>query len=1318
MPRSIPNPKPTGFSPHDLPLFETLDDHGFESFCRALLDLRPTLAFVRNGRLVERTVIACHQLLGGQDQRGADLRATLDGGLEWFFQCKRVKSFTPAQVIDAVQQLESGFPNADGYCLVTSCGLGNAAIDALCRRPDWQWWDASRLTTLVQNLSPPEAAITLVHRFFGNDQAKRILPWPDLPYLDWEAQFTEDLEDSSRLFHHQTPFIDRGGCLDRLRTFAQANEGSALVMSAAGGQGKSRLLLEFARSLEPNPPDPQGPRVRFLNLRRTGLSESQRNALLQEKNLLLVVEDGHRLDHEVGDLAALTSANRALRLLVATRPQSAPAVRRRLAENGYSERIEELALPDWQTQDLQDLAQKALKTSGLAPAARLARLADGCPLLVVLGASLVRTGRLAESLPDEPAFRDRVVSGFLEGFLDSHPEPTRTLLRRIIEILCLVTPAPLDEHLVARIADLTNSRSLDVHDDLDRLRAARLVVKNPEGIRVYPDLLADAVVQRTGAHNGRKPSPLLEQVLERFPAEQFPSTLRNLAQADWSARQGSETTHPLFDPLWTKFRARYEAADPPGRERLMDQWSNFGVFLPASSLQLARVAIQRASLEGNSPPRALLDTLTSIVLSHPDRAPAALDLLWDLEARFPTTPLCADRAPMACIAQAGSFAVEKSLQTSISVIEWLRPHLTSPEGHDRIRACPGLVSDLLGPLFARVIDYRTWVGGHDLCLSKRAIKLNVTRPVRQQALQLAKELAMSSDPVLAIAAIPVLAASIVCHGLPGEQIHRSKLQRAWRNERLDALNAIEEVIRHHHGSHRILLALRKRLIRATQYESDSVFAAACTDARRRIPESIELNLARAMTSGFDDELDGPADPKEPDPFGWIEARWADFCRSVATDLWSRWPNPDGLMGRIEEEARELRGLRMNVEGSELAWALASVSAARCAAVLGWLVDRADGPLDPWLPVVLRAACTSAPQHYERALAQLPSHPAATKVTGLVDHLSTQFERSGQLSPIQTSALLACATRHEPPLPGRIAWWIQTRFHREPVLALQLLSRLEPQDADSLGSYVHALAVLAKAHPEILEPQALDACLTKLDLAVLAKIWPGADREFMDSLTALAARFPIPTYRHFQRLSDLIPVGHPSHERAHLASLIPPFPRIETADFVDTELATQWAAAWAHPESTELPLALIRAIIVGDPATQPSRMRTLIDWSPDGRQLEWVARLAAGLSKHFVFDHPEFIRALLEKSSGTVSAPAVHEVLWQSGFRHGSRAWTDNELNPEYRYILDRSQLLANRYQSDPILGPFYRSLAEAESRHRDIVNRAPQPWAFNDGASA
>jgi hypothetical protein len=106
----------------------------------------------------------------------------------------------------------------------------------------------------------------------------------------------------------------------------------------------------------------------------------------------------------------------------------------------------------------------------------------------------------------------------------------------------------------------------------------------------------------------------------------------------------------------------------------------------------------------------------------------------------------------------------------------------------------------------------------------------------------------------------------------------------------------------------------------------------------------------------------------------------------------------------------------------------------------------------------------------------------------------------------------------------------------------------------------------------------------------------------------------------------------------------------------------------------------------------------------GDALKLAAKLIEMPASRFVFRNPDVVRMLLERSENLKVANAVRETLWLSACGSG-RSFTEGEVDPEYRYILEQGEALANRYRDDGLLASFYRMIADTERRDLDLVRK-------------
>ena len=1329
---------PTGFSPSDLPFYTELDDQRFEEFCNGLMDLHPTILCLREGRAASRRIVKADRLLSGTVQAGADIRAVADQGEVWFLQCKHVREFGPTDVSVAIELAEKGLPQADQFVLITTCGLSQEARKRIDARPKWLWWNASSLTTLVSNLESREGGINLVHRFFGPETARKLFPCSDQPLLSWEEFFAGDLSPERTQFHHRIPFVPQREALSKLESFARSGAGRALILTAAGGQGKSRLLMELARHLEPKS---QAPKVRFLNLSRHGLTEEQSDFLAREpEDLLLVVDDAHRLDAAIEDVARATANAKSIRLLVATRPQALEALQSQLSKSGYAERMEDpLHLRRWSPEDIHKLAEEVLDREHRVQAPRLAALADRCPLLVVLGGALIKSGAWPETMTGQEAFRERVFKSLKEDFLNRQPEARRERLNRVINFLSFVSPTPRTDALINRAAEILGCNPVGVGEDVETLQAAGLVAEKREGIRLYPDLFADAVLLDACLDAKGRPSALHRTILSKLPITDFPALMRNVAQADWETRAKRCEAGSLFEPVWQEFVRRFHEGmwvsnwaaakdwllEPyaeggskdrrPDRAQLLSQWAPFAVYLPEKTLELTKLTLQSAAAPlapadstsasqaeiRSSACSAIPALLKPIVTWHPQYTHQALDVLWWLDADEPKGDWQKDSNAIAAIADAASFAFHKPLSASVAVMDWVVEKLRDPVTLERLRRQPWILSALLKPFFGRAVDHR-WSTGRTIHFSSLPVAVERTRPLRQRALAIVNRLLGLDEVVLCHAVIPVLVEAIhpVYSGFGFEP--SPEYQEAWRPDRLEAVRLVERVMSSHQNEPVLLLQLRDVILGRCKYDPDKLVREECRRVKSEMPDTLELRVARALASFSHDEISVEPGASFDSDLKAAETQWAEFRRSVAREVVGRFRTPDGICEFLSRMVRNLAAKNSVVLGGALLEPVAQISPDWCTGLVEEVMRRADPTLDGFLPPLLGEASRQVPAVYLKALDSLPAGGRPEQVCALVSFLGWKQLHGGGLTQFERQCILASAKRPEEAVVAGIASVAGFSLANEPQWAIEVLSKLNPRGERDAYGIVQALGFLAEKHAPLLDPKKVAECLANVgDLCFSGRL---SDERDLDKV---ARMFPKQVYEQVRAIWEHAEVG-PAGERGRMGAAALSLGPIGDAQYVDREILALWGKTISAEKASfaqAFRLALIRSLLWADPATAPGRLRGLTEVCKNGNELALVTELGATRGSRFVFEFPDIVRALLARSEELAVADAVREKLWLSACG-GGRSYSDHGLDPQYQYILEQGEALANRYRDDAILHKFYRGVAESERQQAAWNKRA------------
>jgi hypothetical protein len=1284
---------PTGFAASALPFWEKLDDGQFEQYCTDLLNLHPVILCLRDGKVVERRVISAMRLLSGTSQRGGDIRVEMDGGEIWLFQCKRVKEFGPALVELAVEKAEKEYPGVTEYVLVTTCGLSEQAQQRVTDRGNWTWWDSSRLTIETQKIQPTENGIMLVHRFFKDAElVKTIFPWGDQPLLTYKAFFAQELSAGRSFFHHRTSFIRWTDAVATLEAFARDGTGRALVLSAPGGQGKSRLLLELAEKLEA---DANAPRVRFLNVSRAGLSESQADFLRRQKDVVVVLEDAHRLGDVLAEVARISSQTSA-RLVVVTRPQARELVLSELQQNGYLERIETpLTLPRWPQEQILKLAENVLLPTYRLHAPRLAMLADRCPLFVVMGAALLNAGRLPDNLTDEREFRERVVKGFVHDFLQSCDATKRERLARLIRLLSFISPVAKGEQLYSKAAHIIECSPLDAAEDFELLEAAGLVISNREGIRLYPDLLSDAVLLDACLDQSGRASFLFQRVVTNLSTGEFPALMRNIAQADWEARTKKGATSSLFDPIWSEFEKRFQEESWSGRSTLLREWAAFSVFQPERTIDLAKLALaasdaSNSTVGDRSWMIRQLPAILKPVIWHPEHATAALELLWGFDVEEPHSDYEAESNPIAVIAKAASFD-NNNLHVSKTVLDWLTQKLAELASVERIRRQPWILEKLLHPFFARAVEQH-WSTGRTFTIRTLPVRVDATRPLRDQALGLTEGFLCSKDQALYRAALPLLGKAISAIDSRFRYEPSAQEYEQWRVDRIKALEVVERAIATHTDCVIFLLQIRRLLWHRAEYDFDKEFAKACQAILPEIPDTFELRVVRAFTSSADEEMHVQSGADFNEDYDKAKKYWGDFVGRVADEATRSFPNLTELFAFLRQQAHAVTACGLYFQPLELILKITNTSAAFCAGVLNNLVGSDDDIFDGCCAMVLSTARASTPAEYDNASKRILANRRSAHVSALLNCIGTTHRFSGGITQSERETLMNLAEIADGPVLRTLAGIAWIDFQNEPRWAIQMLAKLKPNTEEDAGQVRYALARIFERQSQSLDIESVTQCIRNLGEFCLA------DRMHERNLEQVTKRFPRQVYEHLRDLLD-------SGASIYLRSL----DEVSFGDFADPEyvegqLYEQWAKAVGAGKDYHNRLPLLRCLLWSDTGASEKRIQKMIADCKNAAELEIAAELVATPGSRFVFQYPEIVRSFFIRSKELGVFDKVPSTLWHSACG-GARGFSGGELDPQYHYILQDSEALSKKFGNDPVLASFYREIADAERRQAEAHRR-------------
>lgn len=1281
-----------------------LSPDDFELLLLHFLCSRPLLTVNRSGKPVSARVIeASTYARTGHSQQGIDIKATMEGGETWAFQCKRVRSWDDLKTKKAI--IEATFA-ANHYVLVLACNPPGNVHHEIAKHANWTLWNLDTTCTEIRLRTPPES-LPRILPFLSPDELKRFTPFASTALVSRDQFFAGRL-GSEQLFRHDWDLVGRAEELAKLETLLKPDGRRGAVIYSKGGDGKSRLLLEFARIADRK-------RIPVVFLNPNGSADALDFSFLRDDaQFVIVVDDAHRPDHRHLPLMRLVEQEKRARLLFATRPQGFEPLLARLIETGLREEFDEFALPPLRTPEIRRLAEQALGAERPDFADPLTQLTQDSAFLTVLAGGLIRLGKLGPGQwASDQDFRLRVFKAFEEENLRDLSSGQETLGARLLRIIALLAPTSLDESFAKNAAVSLDAKALDVADEIQRLRRIGLLTESQDDGRIVPDLFADFLAYDVAVDAQRRQPLLVSAVREAFP-EATSAMLRNLAEAAWVGGPPTSDVDVMLAPLVATEFERFRGLSFYRRGAFLDAWSGFGIYLPSQTIDLAKLALSGQPVPKREPDgmgifpvseqmdchRFVLEKVPSllepIAQYHHKHRTAALDALWELGKLGPLQHILG-LGPNAWekIGQVLKPHASKPVEVCLEGLDWLEQKLSIPTERALLSDNFGILRSVLAGCFVRHFEFYRQRGA-TFSWWEQAVPMECTARIRQRALKILTTIIEQADWRAAVGVLHVLNDSTRGVGKnQGSVDDANTLCAEWREERLAGLDLLRSVVSRHPKWAAIRYLVRTQLLHLVRYEEDAIFKDACRSAITEIPDDLALRMSRALLSqGYFDEGRHALSEGSTD-WDRIRRRWETKCEEIFEEFRHAHPDAGELLASITNLDAHLRSADCHPPWSGFFSHLAKLDATAAMTIATRLVETAalTPPAGAWTALIDSSAYGSVRviALQRRALEQTGTEAARSAVTWLINRRDPQ----PPLTAGERNLLLEAASRAQTP---EVATFIQPLSHgflADKSLAREIIARL-PADA---SKHVRAELFLQILCAYCLE-DGRDIAFVRTVLGKLVTV-PDLDLD----LTSHFDAHHLLTKQYPRELLDFLRtrVEFQSGEQApDNFQAIPSFrplwldsAKLRTAPDFDQLREDVWRKAVVGSDRSDQWLRLFQTFALDDTAWFVPRLLNEIENATTLERLHWMTRFLSFRGSLLVFSQTEITRRFLTRALELGHYDQIRAALYVATGPQSS-GWSNGKLNTMDDYVEAEASKAAERHQHDVDLYPFFRWIVEIE----------------------
>jgi hypothetical protein len=575
----------------------------WEKFWLDLLNSKPRFPWPKDKRIWKTVLTTERYGPPGSTQDGIDLRATMDDGNTLAIQCKNKKSMGPTDAERIMDKASTEYA-ADAYLLVTTLArISPKTKKSADQRGDWFVIDREELSSwfFADRIVPRERQKELVKQYLGEAELRRLFPIISDDLLIHRERFLERFQRKNSLISHDQKLIGEKAnaavenCISKLQDVSTR----AVIVVAPGGTGKTRILLEIADRL-----GSENTKALFFNEHADSEAEAYSLRGSELNDVVVLIDDAHRIGNLRPRLLTAVLQSPGSKVVIASRPNAVESARSELFNLGFaSSEVSSVKIESLETNDLYEIALALLGTPRKREAHWLASKAEGCTLLVTVGARLLSQGASPQELLNRSDFKRIVFDRLLDAALHSALPTSETVKlaqgREILGLIALLGPVRIDfqdydaNSIASRASALFKIQPWEFENTIRLFKNSGVVTKSSAGYRVVPDMLADHLVYEA-AYGSTRQDALVDCAIKEFGSAAFTTIFANLAEAEWRARQEGKAGSYL-DPLWDRIKDAFDSGNATWLREVAHAWGRFAVFVPERTIQFAGMIRDRGA---------------------------------------------------------------------------------------------------------------------------------------------------------------------------------------------------------------------------------------------------------------------------------------------------------------------------------------------------------------------------------------------------------------------------------------------------------------------------------------------------------------------------------------------------------------------------------------------------------------------------------------------------------------------------------------------------------------------------------------------------
>ena len=409
---------------------------------------------------------------------------------------------------------------------------------------------------------------------------------PHLPvFLPWQDMFRDQTAGKHQLLRYDYETFGREDELRQFQTFVRDPDKKLLMVYGSGGIGKTKLAIEFAKTVERDHTDYE---PLFVQMAGDSFESALAEDIPPNRKYIFFVDDAHDFIDHLGGIKILLNSpgySESKAVLITRKPFKASL-----------KGIFLYALPDGATDEREIPKLSLEKTKEFIRAyaqipdgsllTELALIGRDTPLIAVMVINFLNKGAGLKTLTKDKLVEDAFES-YLNDIFSKHLSKLDKQCRKLLDWLSGIAPIDTEDNRIRdKLAEILKVEPYRIEQYRADLIEYGLLFHYGNKQRIFPHQLSDYILRKVCFSTGNRPSSFHESLLKEF-LPLFPvKVIINLARVENITGERS-----LLDEHVASLKIQAREGDNAVREDILDQMEGISYFRPDDAIEIFNIIL-------------------------------------------------------------------------------------------------------------------------------------------------------------------------------------------------------------------------------------------------------------------------------------------------------------------------------------------------------------------------------------------------------------------------------------------------------------------------------------------------------------------------------------------------------------------------------------------------------------------------------------------------------------------------------------------------------------------------------------------------------